>query len=229
VIPNPKVYVVWWGDPSHLNSSVTAAHGGIADFFAGVTNSTFIDWMNEYNTTINANAGSHSGSPGTNQRIGRGNYVSTLTLTGVATSGTVTDAQIQSTLDNAFAANTLPQPDENTIYAIYFPSSVSITADGSQSCISFGAYHSNTTETSRHMAFYLVIPDCGGGFSSFTSVTSHELAEAMTDGQPTPGSNPDYPQAWNDSSGSEVGDLCESSSGTVSTAFGNFTVQGIWD
>jgi hypothetical protein len=53
--------------------------------------------------------------------------------------------------------------------------------------------------------------------------------EAITDGQPTPGSNPDYPQAWNDSGGNETGDLCESSSGTVSTALGNFSVQGIWD
>ncbi len=28
VIPNPKVYVVWWGDPSKLTSSLTATKGG---------------------------------------------------------------------------------------------------------------------------------------------------------------------------------------------------------
>ncbi len=229
VIPNPKVYVVWWGSPSNLNPAVTAASGGIADFFAGVTNSNYMDWLNEYNTTINANAGSRSGLAGTNQRIGRGDYVSTLQLNNVATSGTVTDAQIQQTLDQAFSANTLPQPDENTIYAIYFPRAVTITLGTSTSCTSFGAYHENTVETVRHNAYYLVMPDCGDTFSGTTSVSSHELIEATTDAQPTPGSSPDYPQAWNNTAGSEVGDLCQSSSGTVVTAFGNFNVQGIWD
>jgi hypothetical protein len=228
VIPNPKVYVVWWGNPASLNPAITAARGGIADFYAGVTNSNYFDWLNEYNTTIAAQAGSHAGSAGTNQRMGRGNYAGTLTLTSIP-AGNVTDAQIQSTLDQAFAAGTLPQPDENTIYAIYFPSSVSISLGGSTSCGSFGAYHEAIVEATRHNAYYLVMPDCGDSFSGITSVSSHELIEAVTDGQPTPGSNPDYPQAWNDSSGSEVGDLCQSSSGTVTTALGSFNVQGIWD
>src|SRR5262245_9351690 len=80
VIANPKVYVVWWGDPSKINPAVTAAKGGIADFFAGITNSKFMDWMNEYDTAIAAQAGSHKGSTGTGQRIGPGDYAGTLTL-----------------------------------------------------------------------------------------------------------------------------------------------------
>ena len=139
VIPNAKVYVVWWGNPANLNPAITAAHGGIADFYAGVLNSNFIDWLNEYNTNINAQAGSHLNQPGTDQRIGRGNYAGTLTLSNIP-SGNVTDAQIQATLDQAFAAGTLPPPDENTIYAIYFPNNVSINLGGSTSCSSFGAY-----------------------------------------------------------------------------------------
>ena len=228
VIPNAKVYVVWWGNPANLNPAITAAHGGIADFYAGVLNSSFIDWLNEYDTNRAAQAGSHVGQPGTSQFIGRGNYAGTFTLSNIP-SGNVTDAQIQATLDQAFSAGTLPQPDENAIFAVYFPSSVSITLDGSQSCAAFGAYHEAIVETARHNAYYLVMPDCGDSFSGVTDVSSHELVEAITDGQPTPGSNPDYPQAWNDSSGSETGDLCQSSSGTVATAFGTFTVQGIWD
>src|SRR5260221_7341742 len=83
VIPNAKVYVVWWGNPANLNPAITAAHGGIADFYAGVMNSNFIDWLNEYDTNINAQAGSHLGQPGTGQRISRGNYAGTLTLANV--------------------------------------------------------------------------------------------------------------------------------------------------
>ena len=96
VTANAKVYVVWWGDPTKINSAVTAAKGGIADFFAGVTNSSFMDWLNEYSTTVAVQAGSHKGMAGTGQLIGRGNYAGTLTLSNIP-SGDVTDAQIQTT------------------------------------------------------------------------------------------------------------------------------------
>jgi hypothetical protein len=228
VIPNAKVYVVWWGNPASINPVVTAARGGIADFYAGITNSSYIDWLNEYDTNITTQAGSHVGTPGTGQLIGRGNFAGIRTLSSIP-AGNVTDAQIQATLDQAFAAGTLPQPDATTIYAIYFPRSVRITLDGSVSCSAFGAYHENTVETVRHNAYYLVIPDCGTSFRGFTVVSSHELIEATTDAQPTPGSNPDFPQAWNDATGSEVGDLCTGSSGRVVTGKGTFTVQGEWD
>src|SRR5262249_36828643 len=149
--------------------------------------------------------------PGTQQRIGRGNYVATVALTNIP-SGNITDAQVQSALNAAFAAGTLPQPDENSVYSVFFPSSVRITAsDGSRSCGSWGAYHDAIIETApTHNAYYLIIPNCGYSFSSYTNVTSHELVEAITDGIPTPGSNPNYPQAWNDATGSESADLCES-------------------
>lgn len=228
VISNPKVYVVWWGSAANINPVVTAARGGIADFYAGITNSKHLDWLNEYDTNITTQAGSHVGSPGTGQHIGRGNLAGIRTLSPVP-AGNVTDAQIQATLDQAFAAATLPQPSDNTIYAIYFPRSVRITLDGSVSCSAFGAYHESTVETVRHNAYYLVIPDCGTSFRGFTVVSSHELIEATTDAQPTPGSNPNFPQAWNDATGSEVGDLCTGSSGSVATDLGTFTVQGEWD
>lgn len=228
VISNPKVYVVWWGSAASINSTLTAARGGIADFYAGVTNSSYLDWMNEYDTNITTQSGSRAGTPGTGQHIGRGNFVGTRTLTPVP-AGNVTDTQIQATLDQAFTNGTLPQPDANTIYAIHFPRSVTITLDGSRSCSAFGGYHFSTTETTRHNAFYIVIPDCGNSFRSFTIVSAHELIEATTDAQPTPGSNPNFPQAWNNATGSEIGDLCQSSSGSVTTALGTFTVQGEWD
>jgi hypothetical protein len=228
VTPNAKIYVVWWGDPAKINAAVTAVHGGIADFFAGITNSSFMDWLNEYNTNITVQAGSHMGMAGTGQLIGRGNYAGALTLSSIP-SGNVTDAQIQSTLDQAFVAGTLPLPDDNTLYAIYFPPGVSISLDGSTSCNGFGAYHEAIIETQRHNAYYLVMPDCGSSFNGMTSVSTHELVEALTDNIPTPANMPNYPQAWNDSMGNELGDLCEGSNGTVNTPLGTFTVQNIWD
>jgi hypothetical protein len=227
VIANPKVYAVWWGGASQINPILTAAHGGIADWFTGITNSTFLDWLNEYDTAIATQAGSQTGKPGTGQHIGRGNFVGSLSLNNVP-AGDVTDEQIQATLSAAVDGGVLPPADNNTIYAIFFPSSVTITLDGDTSCSSFGAYHFAVTGRAQNL-YYLAMPDCGSSFRGFGVVTAHELVEAMTDAIPTPGSNPDFPQAWNDTQGSEVGDLCEGSSGRVTTATGTFSVQGIWD
>jgi hypothetical protein len=228
VIPNPKVNVVWWGGAAKINPALTAAHGGIADYFTGVTNSTYLDWLNEYDTAIATQAGSKTGTPGTGQHIGRGNYAGSFALTAVP-AGNVTDDQIQATLSQAVDSGTLPPADDDTIYAIFFPRGVTITLQGNgSSCSSFGAYHFAVTGRTQNL-YYLVIPDCGSGFRGFSVVTSHELVEAMTDAVPTPGSNPDFPQAWNDAQGSEVGDLCESTSGRVTTPTGTFSVQGIWD
>ena len=227
VIPNAKVYVVWWGTGAGLPAAVTAAHGGIADFYAGILDSPYMDGMAEYSTNMNAQVGSHQGQPGTHQVIGRGNYAGTIALTAIPSSTSITDDQIQQTIETAIGAGNLPMPDANTLFMIYFPRQYRISIDGMGSCSAFGAYHMFTPATQHH-AFYGVMPDCGYGFSGVTSVSSHELAEAVTDGDPTAGSNPDFPQAWNDSGGNEIGDLCVESGGTVPTSKGTFNVQGIW-
>jgi hypothetical protein len=56
--------------------------------------------------------------------------------------------------------------------------------------------------------FYTVEPECDGGFDYLTYAASHEFAESVTDNIPTPGNVPDFPQAWNDTSGAEAADLC---------------------
>jgi hypothetical protein len=238
VIANAKVYVVWWGDAKNMNAALTKPTGGIADFFKGVLDSPFMDSLSQYSTNINAQAGSKSGSKGTQQIIGRGNYAGTYTLSSIP-SGNVSDDQIQSALKDGINSGALPAPDANTLYAIFFPSSVTITIpgpDGGTSCFLFGAYHDATGNalvtggaTAKDPIGYAVMPDCGYAIDEWTNVTSHELAEAITDMIPTPGSMPDYPQAWNSTDGSEVGDLCEGGSGKLTTGHGNFTVQEIWD
>ena len=225
VISNPKVYVVWWGDPANINADATNNPGGMASFFEGVLDSVFVDAWAQYDTNVSAQAGSDLGDAGTGQSIGRGNYAGTYTLSAIPSGDNIEDSQIQSALDAAITAGTLPAADANTIYAIYFPAAVSITVDGAASCGGFGAYHDYDATSG---AAYLVIPDCSYHFLDFCSVSSHELAEATTDLIPTPGDNPDYPQAWNDSMGDEVADLCEATGGLIATGSGSFAVQGIW-
>jgi len=73
----------------------------------------------------------------------------------------------------------------------YFAPGVTITQGGQQSCVVFCAYHGSFTDSANSKVFYGVIPDLGGGcangcggsdqFGNTTSVSSHEMIEAVTD------------------------------------------------
>jgi hypothetical protein len=58
---------------------------------------------------------------------------------------------------------------------------------------------------------------------TLTFAASHEFAEAMSDNVPTQLVNPDWPQAWNDSTGYEIGDKC-SGGGTLTASTGSWSV-----
>lgn len=172
VIPNAKVYVINW-------TAAVAPQGDLGAFYDAVTNSTYLDWLNEYDTNITPNG--PGGAPtGTSQFIGRGVYAGSFTITPSASnaSGTcpsaapsgstcITDAQIQSELNAQIATGMLPAPDDNSLYMTYFPPRTFIS-DGSQppsySCAGGGfcGYH-NTYKDSTREFYYGVLPDHGFG------------------------------------------------------------------
>jgi hypothetical protein len=192
-------------------------------FGAALVNSTYVDQEAEYKTK-----GVHAinGHKSTNQTIHRGTYFGQVQLTPHNQSKQLTDADVQKEIKRQISDGVLPARDTNTLYMIFFPSDISINLDGSLSCQSFGAYHFATNDAKiarRSNIFYAVEPECNSGFGFLTFAASHEFAEASTDNIPTPGSNPDFPQAWNDSSGFEVGDKC-GGSGTLTASSGSWTV-----
>ena len=192
-------------------------------FSAALVNSTYVDQMKEYSTK---GAVAINGRKSTNQVIQRGTYIGQVQLKPHNTSKMLTDADIQKEIKRQIKDGVLPPRDPRTLYMIYFPSDISINLDGSFSCSAFGAYHFATIGTRIAFArniFYSVEPECNSGFSFLTFAASHEYAEATTDNVPTPGSNPDYPQAWNDSAGFEVGDKC-GGRGTLTSDAGTWTV-----
>lgn len=230
VISNVKVYSVFWG--ANVNSDVK---GKIGDFFAASTNSTYLDWLKEYNTNITA----MDGRQGTNQSIGRGTYAGAFTIQPKNASASLQDADVQAELDAQIAVGALPRPDDNTIYFIYFPAGINITIDGSTSCEAFCAYHEGFVSKSFGNVYYGIMPDIGGfcqqgcGFSSglfnsMTEITSHELMEAITDPFPTPGDKPAYPQAWNSTDGQEIGDVCVAMGTSLTTPSGSYALQQEW-
>jgi hypothetical protein len=150
------------------------------------------------------------------------------------------DKDIQAELDAQIDAGKLAKADGDTLYMIYFPPGISITIEGSASCQAFCAYHEGFKSQKYGNVFYGVMPDLGGAcsfgcggagtrFDTLTSVSSHELIEAVTDPFPTPGNSPAYPQAWNTTDGNEVGDLCAGNDTTLSTQGLTYNLQQEFD
>ena len=245
VIPNAKVYVVNW-------TSAVAPGGDLGAFYNAVTNSTYLDWLNEYDTNLTP-TGTGGGTTGTNQFIGRGVYGGTFTIapSSANANGTcptanppppgttvcLTDAQVQSELNAQMAAGHLPPSDENALYMTYFPPHTFIAGAGSGSCISGGfcGYHSTWKDSTREF-YYGVLPDHGPGsgcdtgcgsnapFDNLTSTSAHELCEAITDAEVgiVPNSS-NVGLGWYNDLNGEIGDMCHSTS-----VVAGFTVQDIF-
>jgi hypothetical protein len=117
---------------------------------------------------------------------------------------------------------------------VYFPPGVSIDLDGSGSCDVFCAYHGTFVRNGANVA-YGVIPDQGGGcatgcgnapkaLDNLTSVSSHEMIEAVTDPGVGLATIIGPPLAWYDPANGEIGDICNAEQAQV----GAHTVQKEW-
>ena len=160
----------------------------------------------------------------------------------------LTDGQIQDEITKVIGDNSLPK-DLSTVYVV-------LTAPSEYSCLStticfwpndpgnmkwvYCAYHGMFSIGGQPVVYanmpyletnYLSILGCGGGtadpnadpaFDDETSALSHELIEAVTDPDPTDG-------AWFDnSSGYEIGDLCNARATTVKWGTHSYVVQKEW-
>jgi hypothetical protein len=245
VVSNLRVVVVFWG--TRVSSVVT---DGIGGFFQNITNSIYFDLLSEYSTNVTP----IGGGAGTNQSIGRGTYGGSYTITPSVCNGgvppcLVTDAQVQTEVINQINAAQLPMPelDSNgnvdTLYMIYFPSGVTIQLQTFSSCVYFCAYHGTTTGTfnSKNLA-YGVMPDfgptsgcargCGTGteLQNVTLISSHEMAETVTDFDAELAALYFPPLAWIDPifGTGEIGDICNHQESVATTPGGTYTVQLLW-
>ncbi len=136
------------------------------------------------------------------------------------------DADLKPYIQGLITAGTLPAPDANTLYAMYFPQSTKITltlgAKVDESCNAFGAYHDSGVFSSGGAmveAAFAVMPNCGRGGRTVSA--SHEFIEAATDPHPqTMTGWYAYNDAWFMVGGGEVADLCEGR-GSVMDESGN--------
>ncbi|HTD24630.1 MAG TPA: hypothetical protein VK738_18380 [Terriglobales bacterium] len=240
VISNVHVVEVLYGSGAYLPQVSQTATPSIASFFSDLTGSSgYVTLLSQYDTPA---------SGGTNQTIGSGTFDGLFQIVpSAANSGsTVDDTQIQAELLAQINAGHLPAPlldsagNVNTIYMIYFPPGVTITQGGSSSCVGGGfcAYHGTTSNTlNMKNVLYGVLPDmqagsgcdvgCGSSstFGNYTSVTSHELTEAITDADVGIATTFAAPLAWYDMTNGEIGDICNAQQGSYTANGTAYTIQ----
>lgn len=218
----------------------------IPDFLVALTNDDWMDWLAEYDTDLPVEAGRLAGQPGTGQVIGRGTFAGVRQVAPTARGPDLHEEDIGSELRRQIAGGHLPPPDADTVYALFFPPGISITtASGARTCVELCGFHGTASAVTDAGLDYLILPDHrapdsvhGGGcnvgcglldpFSNLSTITSHELAEAMTNpevGRAPPG---DAPLAWYDEINGEIGDVCSGVSMLAAPDGGSFAAQQLY-
>ena len=241
VISDVHVVEVLYGSGSYLPQVAGTTMPNMETFFSDLTgtHSGYISLLTQYDTPA---------SGGTGQTIGNGTFDGLFQI--VPSPGndgsTIDDTQIQAELLAQISAGHLPGPlldaagNVNTLYMIYFPPGKVITLSGSTSCVAGGfcAYHGTTSNTfqSKNL-LYGVQPDMQSGgcsvgcgtssvFGNYTSVSSHELTEAITDADVGIATVFGPPLAWYDMvDNAEIGDLCNGQQGAYVANGTTYTIQ----
>jgi hypothetical protein len=219
----------------------------IGNFYAAIAGSSYVDWLEEYDTIGRTGAG---GYPGSGQHIGRGRFAAGITITPSNQSTMLSDGDIASELAAQIAAGSLPAPtldaagNVTTAYMVEIPPGYTVTFLGGTSCTDFCAYHSTVAIAGKGVP-YAVLPDshacvgtvCGQGFDDETILRSHELAEAITDTESglvaaaaLAAGDDVYPMAWAGDGGAkgEIGDLCFNGFVGDNAAVAGYRVQKLW-
>jgi hypothetical protein len=200
-----EVFTVFWGSWWQESDGASLA-ASLNGFFDYIVTSELLDQLAEYSVG--------------DQTIGHGSRVGTQTIAEPTLGASVSDQQIQQTLQQLTSSGTLPSPTANALTFVYLPPNVSVNQGGSRSCQGFCGYHSATGSD----LYYAVMPypgcaGCVGGmalFDALTTTSSHELCEAITD--PVPG------EGWYDDHHGEIGDICA----WKTRQLGEYTVQLEW-
>jgi Pyruvate/2-oxoacid:ferredoxin oxidoreductase delta subunit len=203
LLTNPEVFVIFLGSAWKKNTPDTDF---LQKFFPSILGSSLLDQLSEYN------AGSY--------KFGHGKYTGSAFIAHTFKGKKIDDSEIQTLLKSWIAAKQVPAVDAQTLYFVFTPQNIKVTAGKDASCTVFCGYH----DVVDNNKYYAVIPypSCNGCLGNLTAqqslsvTTSHELCEAMTD--PNPGNG------WYNQQKGESGDFCGSSFKTIN----GYTVQQEW-
>jgi acylphosphatase len=229
VIANPILYPTFWGS-SWADAPHQAQTARLVQFLKDLISS---DWMN-----ILTQYGVGSGNGG--GQVMPPSYIASVPAT-------ISDSQIHLIIQAAIDSGTLPEPPPNnatTALLIYLDETVAVQDVNLNivMCEPFGdnafGYHKFFKTARGNNCYYAVMPalddnciqrTCPGGCSlnlnqtqeqRRTQVTSHELAEMLTD--------PEFPTGWFGPTSDENGDICNGESATITLGANTWSVQRIY-
>jgi hypothetical protein len=202
VLPNVEVQALYYGSDWYTNPTYYSQTGYLEGFLNNIVHGSYMDMLNQ-----------------DGYGVGRGSFDGgKISLANVDKSQDLTDSQLQSTLQAYIDDGVLKAPDSNRLYVIYVEDNVAVSAFGENSQTGFLGYHGAFagTDASGHAAdiHYAVITYPGGSVGNaslswtsalgqLTEVTSHELAESVTD----PNVNYKSLTWYDDSQNGEIGDI----------------------
>ena len=206
LLTSVEVFVVYWGQ-EWASQPLADTASRVDEFFDTMLGGDLLDQLAEYSVE--------------GQQIGHGRRIGRAVVRAPVPGPVVTDAGLQQMLRDQLGTNgSFPAVDPNTLLFVYLPPGSAVVQGGSRSCQAFCGYH-NVMDAD---VYYAVMPypgcqGCTGTLSAFdalTSVSSHELCEAVTD--PVPG------QGWYDDAQGEIGDICA----WQTRVLDGYTVQREW-
>ncbi len=239
VIPHVEIHSVYYGQDWASSSGQTNMKQ-LDGFLQDVAGSSYMSMLGEYGVGKGTFAGhdvvSDKSSP----------YGFTWWKSFFGTNIQVSEKQITDMLSAQINNHNLPESNGTQLFIVYLPPNVTSQYDLNNSffahhqtfqmpyqhTLNFGFFHLNYSTTDS--VYYAVVDNPVGNptiaglnqFQQQTEVTSHELAEAVTD--------PDLSSGWHDAKFKEIGDLANLQYGTFSTfstrdfQSHSYTVQKEW-
>jgi hypothetical protein len=221
LIDHVAVQTIYLGTAWSNNPSLAQDANRLDQFFASVTNSSYLDMLSEYSTSQGG-------------QIGRGSFAGRLNLPQDSwTASIITDTTVRTLLNSEIAARVIAPTGGNQLLFLFTPPNVAVYKSGSASNgqpVGFAGYHGNFVDAAGQTVYYAVIPDPVGndrvqGLSATdqqTTAASHELAEAITD----PTFNSWYDNTGDLTTGYEIADFANPSTDTV--YLGPYAVERVW-
>lgn len=207
LLTSVKVFTVYWGSAWDKTPPLVDTAARLDQFFDTVLSSEVLDQLAEYSVA--------------GKQIGHGRRVGRAVVTTSEPGAVVTDSAMQQMLRQQLGGNpAFPAADPDNLLFVFLPPGTAVAAGGTRSCQGFCGYH----DVMDGDVFYAAMPypgcqGCTGTldvFEALTSISSHELCEAITD--PVPGTG------WYDDVNGEIGDICAWQTRVVD----GYTVQLEW-
>ena len=204
VIAHANVSDIFWGQNWNADDPTGTLRHNMTRFMGDIVKSPYMAQLGEYG-------------------IGRGSIGTPIdpVYSGPTKSSTVTEAQIQSMLTHEILSGRVPFPSGQQLYFVYLSPGVTSAFDRAHG---YGGHHHSfelLPALPLFPVYYAVIPDTNfNSVGRLTEVSSHELAEAVTD--------PDGKSGWYDSGGNEIGDGLEGQKANLVVANHSWVVQKEW-